>query len=246
MFLSRRKNWLVKVERDKKFHTHRGIVDLDHLIGLSYGSMVSTSLNEDLWILKPTIRDFVIKSCRQTQVVYPKDLGIIAAWTGLSAGQVVVESGTGSGSLTMFAANLVKPNGHVYSYEIRSEFLKVAEKNISRAGLSKFVTLKQANAKEGLDITNADIALIDVGDPWELINPMNEALKGGGNLVAISPTINQIEKFTTELLNHGFINIQNLEVIVREIEARQGRSRPVTRMIGHTAYITFARKALKF
>lgn len=244
IFLNKRKNWLIKVERGKQFHTHRGIVDIDSLIGLKYGSSVSTSLNETMWVLKPTIQDFVMKSRRRTQVVYPKDLGIIAAWTGLSPGQIVVESGTGSGALTVFAANLVRPDGHVYSYEVRPEFLKVAEKNIERAGLSKYVTLKNADAKEGLDVTDADVGLIDVGDPWTLVAPMRRALKGSGNLAAISPTMNQVEKLTVELLNHGFIEVETLEVIVRDIEAREGKTRPAMRMIGHTAYLTFARTTL--
>ncbi|MFQ6135223.1 MAG: tRNA (adenine-N1)-methyltransferase, partial [Nitrososphaerales archaeon] len=222
IFLNRRKNWLVKVERGERFHTHRGIVDLDSLVELKYGSPVSTSLGETMWILKPTVRDFVMKSRRRTQVVYPKDLGVIAAWTGLSSGQVVVESGTGSGALTIFAANLVRPDGHVYSYEVRPEFLKVAEKNIARAGLSRYVTLKQADAKEGLDVADADIGLIDVGDPWTLVDPMSRALKGGGSLAAISPTMNQVEKLTAELLKSGFIDVETLEVIVRDIEAREG------------------------
>ncbi len=89
-----------------------------------------------------------MKSRRRTQVVYPKDLGVISAWTGLSPGQTVVESGTGSGALTIFAANLVRPDGHVYSYELRPEFQKVAEKNITRVGLSSIITLKQADAKD--------------------------------------------------------------------------------------------------
>jgi tRNA A58 N-methylase Trm61 len=173
IFLNKRKNWLIKVERGKQFHTHRGIVDIDSIIGLEYGSPVSTSLNETMWVLKPTIQDFVMKSRRRTQVVYPKDLGVIAAWTGLSPGQIVVESGTGSGALTVFA------------------------------------------------------------------------LKGSGNLAAISPTMNQVEKLTIELLNQGFVEVETLEVIVRDIEAREGKTRPAMRMIGHTAYLTFARKALK-
>tara|TARA_B100001971_G_scaffold145193_1_gene134298 strand:- start:1191 stop:1988 length:798 start_codon:yes stop_codon:yes gene_type:complete len=245
IFLNKRKNWLVKAEKDKSFHTHRGLLNLNSIIGLEYGSSISTSLNERMWILKPTMYDFILKSRRLTQIVYPKDLGIIAAWTGLSSGKVVVESGTGSGALTIFAANLVRPTGHVYSFEIRPEFLKIAEKNIALAGLQSIITLKIADAKAGLGITGADIALVDVGDPWTLVKPMWNALNGGGILAAISPTINQVEKLTNELLDCNFIDTETLEIIVRNIEARSGKTRPAMRMIGHTAYLTFARKALR-
>ena len=245
IFLNSQKNWLVKVEPSKSFHTHRGLLNFDSIIGLEYGFPVTTSLSERMWILKPTMLDLILKSRRLTQIVYPKDLGIIAAKTGLSSGKIVVESGTGSGALTIFAANLVRPSGHVFSFEVRPEFLKIAEKNIAFAGLNENITLKLCDAKEGLGLTGADIALVDVGDPWTLVNSMRNALKGGGILAAISPTMNQIEKLTTELLECGFIDIENLEVIVRNIEARPGKTRPSMRMIGHTAYLTFARKVFK-
>ncbi|MCL5318269.1 MAG: tRNA (adenine-N1)-methyltransferase [Thaumarchaeota archaeon] len=245
VFLSRRKNWLLKVEKGRQFHTHRGIIDLTSVIGLEPGSTVQTSLGETVYILKPVIKDLVLKSSRKTQVVYPKDLGAIAAWTGLSPGKIVVESGTGSGALTIFAANLVRPHGHVYSYDLRPEFQEVAKKNIERAGLGEYITLKQGDAKQGLDVTGADIALVDVGDPWTLVKPMKNALKGSGTLAAVIPTMNQVEKMTAELLRQGFVDVESIELIAREIEAREGMTRPAMRMVGHTAYLTFARKSLK-
>ncbi len=245
VFLSRRKNWLLKVEKGRQFHTHRGIIDLTSVIGLEPGSTVQTSLGETVYILKPVIKDLVLKSSRKTQVVYPKDLGAIAAWTGLSPGKIVVESGTGSGALTIFAANLVRPHGHVYSYDLRPEFQEVAKKNIERASLGEYITLKQGDAKQGLDVTGADIALVDVGDPWTLVKPMKNALKGSGTLAAVIPTMNQVEKMTAELLRQGFVDVESIELIAREIEAREGMTRPAMRMVGHTAYLTFARKSLK-
>jgi tRNA (adenine57-N1/adenine58-N1)-methyltransferase len=245
VFLSRRKNWLLKVEKGRQFHTHRGIIDITSVIGLEPGSTVQTSLGETVYILRPVIKDLILKSSRKTQVVYPKDLGAIAAWTGLSSGKIVVESGTGSGALTIFAANLVRPKGHIYSYDLRPEFQEVAKKNIERAGLGEYITLKQGDAKQGLDVTNADIALVDVGDPWTLVTPMKNALKGGGTLAAVIPTMNQVEKMTAELLRQGFVDVESIELIAREIEAREGMTRPAMRMVGHTAYLTFARKAVK-
>ncbi|HEY4699580.1 MAG TPA: tRNA (adenine-N1)-methyltransferase [Nitrososphaerales archaeon] len=244
LYLSKQKQWLVKAKKGEMFHTHRGIIGIESIIGLEYGSSVTTTLNEKIWLLKPIIKDFILKSERKTQIIYPKDLGIIASWTGLSSGKIVVESGTGSGALTIFAASLVCPEGHVYSYEVRPEFKIIAERNIAKSGLSKYISLKLTDAKEGIDITGADIALIDVGDPWTLVEPMRKALKGSGSLAAVSPTMNQVEKLTIALQNTGFTNIENMEVIVRDLEAREGMTRPSMRMIGHTAYLTFARKIL--
>lgn len=244
IYFTNKKKWLVKVSADKKLHTHLGYIELGSLIGKEYGSSVKTSLGERLWILKPTIIDLIFKAERKTQIVYPKDLGMIATMTGISSGSIVVEAGTGSGALTTFIANLVKPNGHVFSYEIRPEFIEIAMRNIDKAGLSNFVTIKQADAKEGFNEKNVDAVIIDVGDPWTLVRVAWDALKGGGVIASISPTMNQVEKLVAELVNTGFVNIESLELLLRNLEARTGMTRPSFRMIGHTAYLTFARKVL--
>ena len=242
--LTSNKRWLVKVTSGFKIHTHKGYINMDSLIGLKYGSSVTSSLGVQFWALKPTVQDFILKGERRTQVVYPKDLGMIAAKTGISSGMVVVEAGTGSGALTTFLANLVKPGGRVYTYEIRPDFIEVAKRNVEKAGLTPYVTFNQKDVKEGFDIKDADVGIIDVGDPWTIVKPMWAALKGSGFLVSISPTINQVEKMVSELSKEGFIDIESLEVLVRGVEARVGMSRPSMRMIGHTAYLTFARKIL--
>ena len=141
-------------------------------------------------------------------------------------------------------ANLVKPNGHVYTYEIKEEFIASAKKNLQKVGLLDYVTITNKDAKEGVDVKDADVAIIDVGDPWTLVESFKNALKGSGMLAAISPTMNQAEKMTAELLDKGFVDVWSIELIARELEARVGMTRPSMRMIGHTAYITFARKGV--
>ncbi|MCP8307754.1 MAG: tRNA (adenine-N1)-methyltransferase [archaeon] len=244
IYLTNKKKWLVRANADEKLHTHLGYIDLGSVIGKEYGSSIKTSLGERLWILKPTIVDLILKAERRTQIVYPKDLGMIVAMTSISSGSIVVEAGTGSGALTTFLANLVKPDGHVFSYEIRPDFIEMAKRNIDRAGLRDFVTIKQADAKKGFDERNVDAVVIDVGDPWTLVRVAWEALKGGGIFTSISPTMNQVEKLVAELVNTGFVSIESLELLLRGLEARIGMTRPSMRMIGHTAYLTFARKIL--
>jgi tRNA (adenine57-N1/adenine58-N1)-methyltransferase len=244
LYLKPRKSWLVRIKKGDKAHTHAGFIEHDSIIGKEFGSAIESSVGRTFRLLKPTIADFLMRFSRPTQVVYPKDLGMIASWTGLSSGKIVVESGTGSGALTAFMANLVKPNGHVYTYEIREEFIASAKKNLQKVGLLDYVTITNKDAKEGVDVKDADVAIIDVGDPWTLVESFKNALKGSGMLAAISPTMNQAEKMTAELLDKGFVDVWSIELIARELEARVGMTRPSMRMIGHTAYITFARKGV--
>ena len=244
LYLTARKRWLVRAIEGEKLHTHRGIVDFNDVIGANYGSTVSTTLSEKLWIMMPSIRDLLMKSERPTQVVYPKDLGAIAAFSGLGPGKRVVEAGAGSGVLTAFMANLVRPNGRIYSFEIRPEFFSVAERNLKKMDLLEYVTLKNVDLQEGLDVTEADIAVLDLGDPWNYVQVMRGCLVAGGMLVSICPTMNQVEKLVEKLEEELFIDIESMEIMLRGLAARTGMTRPNMRMIGHTAYLTFARKTI--
>jgi len=244
IYLNGEKRWLVKVKADKRIHTHAGFIEGSNIIGKRYGEAVKSNLKRTFWLLKPTIEDYVLKCERKTQVVYPKDMGLIVAKTGLTSGSIVVEAGTGSGALTMFLANIVKPNGHVYSMEVREEFLDVARRNLKRSGLLEYVTLMLGDASQGFGDVEADVAILDVGDPWRLVDAAWRALKGSGRIVCISPTLNQLEKTNEALMQRGFVDIECLEVLVRNMQVKTGATRPATRMIGHTAYLTFARKVL--
>jgi len=237
------KSWLVKVDSKGEFHTHVGVVKFSDLVGRRFGEVIKTNLGQDIILLEPLLVDYLMKFERRTQVVYPKDIGLILMETGIGPGSRVVEAGTGSGVLTTAIANFVRPTGKVYSYEIRPEFIEVAERNLKRAGLQEYVVIKNRDASQGFDERDVDAALIDVGAPWTVAKPAFEALKGGGALAAILPTINQAEKLASELKKLGFVNVRTVELLCRSIEAREGMSRPSTRMIAHTAYLMFARKA---
>ncbi len=246
-FFNDSKKWLMKVSKKQQFHTHIGIIDHKKAIGKEYGSAIKTNKGKFVYLFKPTIYDYVMKSQRSTQIVYPKDLGYIAARTGLQSGQKVVEIGTGSGSLTTFLASIVKPRGHVYTYDVDPNFMEIAKKNIEKAGLTKHVTMEKLDLKtvKRVPQTDVDLAVVDLGDPWSVLPQVRKMLKGSGALVAICPTMNQLERLATAFHENEFFDIECTEQIVRTIEAREGKTRHSFRSIGHTTYVAFARKVFK-
>jgi len=245
LYFDDRRKWLVKVTGDREFHTHKGVVKLSTVLGKSYGTVIKSSLNYDFWVLKPTTYDFVMGVERPTQIVYPKDTGIILLKLGLGSGSIVAEAGTGSGALTIAMANAVRPNGHVYSYEIRPEFVKTATRNLKKAGVLDYVTIRDSDAKLGFKEKDVDAVMIDLADPWKIISKAHKALKGGAPLASFSPTFNQIEKTVQALKQTSFLDVGTVECLLREIRVEKGKTRPVTFMVGHTGYMTFARKVSK-
>lgn len=243
-FFNDSKKWLMKVSRKQQFHTHVGIIDHKKVIGKEYGNAIKTNKGKIIYLFEPTIYDYVMKSQRSTQIVYPKDLGYIAARTGLQSGQKIVEIGTGSGSLTTFLASLVKPRGHVYTYDVDENFMAIARKNIEKAGMSKYVTMEKLDIKSAKKMpqTDADMVVVDLGDPWAVVPQARKMLKGSGYFVAICPTMNQLEKLAGALWENDFFDLECTEQIVRTIEAREGKTRHSFRGIGHTTYVAFARK----
>lgn len=239
------KKWLAKISKKKELHTHIGVIKHSDAIGKTYGSRVITSKDKYVYLLEPTIHDFIMKIQHGTQIVYPKDLGYIAARSGLTSGQKIVEIGTGSGSLTSFAASIVKPRGHVFTFDVDEEFMKIAKKNIEKIGLAKYITMKKLDLKTAkkMPVTEADLVVIDLGDPWTVVPQARKMLKGSGGLFAICPTMNQLEKLTSSLVQNEFTDIECTEHILRTIEAREGKTRHSFQGIGHTTYLAYARKA---
>ncbi|MDI6905206.1 MAG: tRNA (adenine-N1)-methyltransferase [Candidatus Bathyarchaeia archaeon] len=244
-YLSQRKTYMVKVEKGKTFHTHKGFIKFDDLIGKEYGSKILSSLGVEFVALKPLLRDYIIKSVRKTQITYPKDIALIVMFSGIGPGSRVVEAGTGTGALTTALAHFVKSNGRVYSYEIREEFLKTARKNLKRAGLIDFVELKNKDVSVGIDESDVDAVILDLATPWLIVSHAYAALKPCGTIVSFSPTIDQVVKTVEALKENNFVDIETVECLMRRMQTERGKTRPQTLMTGHTGYITFARKAMK-
>ena len=244
-YFNHSKKWLVKISKKDSLHTHIGVIKHSDAIGKEYGSRLTTNKDKYVYLLKPTMYDYVMKIQHGTQIVYPKDIGYIIARAGIESGQKILEIGTGSGSLTSCVASIVKPRGHVYTFDVDENFMKIAAKNIEKAGVSKYVTQHNQDLKTAkkMPLKDMDVELIDLGDPWVVIPQVREMLKGSGSIFAICPTMNQLEKLTMALVENEFTDIESTEHILRTIEAREGKTRHSFQGIGHTTYLCFARKA---
>ena len=188
--------------------------------------------------------DYIMRIRHGTQIVYPKDIGYIIARAGIQSGQKILEIGTGSGSLTSAIAGVVKSRGHVHTFDVDENFIKIAEKNIKKNMVSKYVTQYNMDLKtvKKMPLKDMDVALIDLGDPWTVIPQVRQMLKGSGCVFAICPTMNQLEKLSMALVENEFTDIESTEHIIRTIEAREGKTRHSFQGIGHTTYLCFARK----
>jgi len=244
LYFDPKRTYLVAVERGKAFHTHKGYVQLDALIGKEYGTRIPSNLGVEFVALKPLLTDYVFKAQRRTQISYPKDVALIVMFSGIGPGSRVVEAGTGAGALTTALAHYTKPEGRVYTYEVRPEFMETARKNLSRANLLDYVELKNQDITAGIDESDIDAVVLDLATPWLVIPHAFSALKGGGTVVSFSPTIDQVVKTVEALQQNRFVDVQTVECIMRRMQTEKGKIRPETLMTGHTGYITFARKSL--
>jgi tRNA (adenine57-N1/adenine58-N1)-methyltransferase len=244
LYLNRKRTYLVKAERGKTLHTHKGFIQLENLIGKEYGTRLKSSLGTEFVALKPAIRDYIFKMLRKTQITYPKDIALIVMYSGIGPGSRVVEAGTGTGALTSALAHYIKPHGRVYSYEVRSEFIETALKNLKRAGVAEYVEIRNKDVTQGIDEKEVEAVVLDMATPWLVVPHAYSALKGSGSLVSFSPTIDQVVKTVEALKEKGFVGIETIECLQRRMQVARGKTRPETLMTAHTGYITFARKAI--
>jgi tRNA (adenine57-N1/adenine58-N1)-methyltransferase len=247
LILDRKRRWLVQVKAGESFHSHRGIIEYNDIIGKNYGTVVFSKPYETqghkFFILKPLPSDFVVHMSRKTQIIYPEDAGIILLYSGIGPGSVVIEAGCGSGALTCILGNYVRPNGHIFSYDVREKSLKNAQKNIERAKLESVVSIEFGNIiTDDLDIENVDTVVLDLGDPWNAVEKVVKYLKLSGTLVSFSPTIEQVKKTTFAMKENNFVEINTYELLKRKIQVKENATRPEGRMVGHSGYITFGRK----
>jgi tRNA (adenine57-N1/adenine58-N1)-methyltransferase len=238
----RHKHFIFPLIPGGTFHTHRGILNHDELIGKPWGTQVYSHQGSPFFLLQPSLADLLIDLKRSTQIMYPKDIGFILTSMSVGPGQMVMEAGTGSGSMTVALAYAVGPQGRVVSYERRPEFQALAQKNLARLGLDGRVAFKLGDAADGFSETNVDAFFLDVSNPWDYIGQVRAALKPGGFFCNLVPTFNQVETLLRALRREHFAFVEVCELLLRYYKPEPSRLRPTDRMVAHTGFLIFGRK----
>ncbi len=238
----RHKHFIFPLLPGGTFHTHRGILKHDDLIGLPWGSQVFSHQGSPFFLLQPSLADILTDLPRRTQIMYPKDIGYIITQMSVGPGQRVLEAGTGSGSMTVALAYAVGTEGRVVSYEIRPEFQKLALKNLERLGLEDRVKFKLGDIAGGFEETDMDAMFLDVANPWDYIPQVRSALKTGGFFSSLLPTFNQVSQLLFALRREGFAFIEVCELMLRYYKPEPTRLRPTDRMVAHTGFLIFGRR----
>jgi tRNA (adenine57-N1/adenine58-N1)-methyltransferase catalytic subunit len=235
------KHFIITLQAGGELHTHRGVLRHDDLIGKPWGSQVFSHQGSPFFLFQPALGDLLRSLPRNTQILYPKDIGFILVNMGVGPGSHILEAGTGSGSLTSAFSYAVGSTGHVTTYEARPEMQALAMKNLNRLGLSERVTFKLGNIENGFEETGVDALFLDVPNPFDYIGQVRAALKLGGFFGSILPTVNQVSTLIRELRRNTFAFIEVLEIIMRYYKPEPERLRPTDRMIAHTGFLIFAR-----
>lgn len=231
------------VIHNTEFHTEKGVISQEDIINAKVGDVLETHMGKKYTVIEPNINDYIDLMKRNCSILLPQDLGLITGFTGIGYGSKIVESGTGAGSSLLFFANIVGPDGHVSSYEIREDFVKIIKENISGTDF-KNITLYNQDVTEGFkeEDNSIDLVFLDLPKPGEVIEDAYRILKTGGFIAVYTPYVEQFQIVNKVLGKSGFKNIKIREGNVRELEIKKNKTRPNSRMAGHTGYITFARK----
>jgi tRNA (adenine57-N1/adenine58-N1)-methyltransferase catalytic subunit len=231
------------LEPGQSYHTHRGAIAHDKLIGAPEGSVVHSASNTPYLALRPLLPDYVLAMPRGAQVIYPKDAAQIVTWGDVFPGARVLEAGAGSGALTLSLLRAVGPEGTVTSYEIRDDHLEHAERNVV-----KFLGEHPSNWALHLgDMADAagtyDRVVLDMAAPWEVLGTVRTVLVPGGVLVGYVATTTQLSTLTEALREQGcWTEPQAWESLVRPWHSVGLAVRPEHRMIAHTAFLVTARR----
>ncbi len=237
----------ITLEPGGSFHTHKGQIFHDDVVGQPEGSLATTDRGVDYLALRPLLSDFVLSMARGAAIIYPKDAAQIVSLADIQPGHRVLEAGVGSGSLTLAILRSLGAAGSLLSVERRSEFAEIATANVEAfhgaappqwsVSVGDFQDIAQAEPQG-----SADRCILDMLAPWECVEAVSHVLTPGGVLAVYVATVTQLSRVVEAVRSSGrFTNPESVEVLLRSWHVEGLAVRPEHRMIGHTGFVMTAR-----
>ena len=224
---------------NEDLHTQYGVIKKEDLKKAKEGSLLKSNTNKEFFIFNPSFIDLYRKIKRDAQIIPLKDIGLIIAETGINRQSKVLDAGSGSGALACFLSSIAK---EAITYEIREDFIEIVKSNIEFLGL-KNIKIKNKDIYNEIDDKDIDVLILDVPEPWKALENCAKALKPGGFLVSYSPSVPQVADFVNALRkDENFVYLKTVEITEREWEVEERKVRPKSTGIGHSGFLSFARK----
>jgi tRNA (adenine57-N1/adenine58-N1)-methyltransferase len=228
-----------------EWHTHKGWLVHDEVVGLPQGSVVETTAGLRFLAFKPLLGDFVLSMPRGATIVYPKDAALIVGFADIAPGTHVLEAGVGSGALTISLLRAVGHGGSVDSFERRDEFAEIATRNVQEyfKGLPSNWSLTVGSVQDAVRSKKYDRIVLDMLSPWECVELADEVLHPGGVFLAYVATTTQLSVTAEAIKSSGrFTEPESSESLVRGWHHEGLAVRPDHRMIAHTGFLIQARR----
>jgi tRNA (adenine57-N1/adenine58-N1)-methyltransferase len=228
-----------------EWHTHKGMLKHDEIVGLPEGSIVSTNQELKFQIFRPLVSDYILSMPRGATIIYPKDAAMIIGVADIKPGLRTLEAGVGSGALSIFLLRALGNEGFLHSVESREDFALISESNVSNyfKGKPKNWQLTVGQLQDQSFESEFDRVILDMLAPWDCLDVAAKALAPGGVFLAYVATTTQLSKTAEAIKESGlFTEPESLETMVRGWHHEGLAVRPQHRMIAHTGFLIFARK----
>ncbi len=225
-------------------HHHLGAVRHADVIGQPDGSHVRSSQGRIFTAVRPRLLDYTIDMPRRSGIVYPKDAAHLLTWADIGPGMRVLESGTGSGALTLALLRAVGERGQVIGYEQRADFLELTLGNVRAfsGGSTGNLLLRERDIYEGIVDADLDRIVLDLPEPWRVLPYVPPNLRQGGWLAAYNPSIVQVQQLADTIrATRQYVQLETHEVLLRGWHVRGQAVRPEHQVVGHTGFVTVAR-----
>ena len=239
------KLYSITLAQGSEWHTHKGMLKHDEIVGLPEGSIVATNQDLKFQAFRPLLADYVLSMPRGATIVYPKDVAMILGVADIKPGIRVLEAGVGSGALSISLLRSIGEEGVLHSVEIREDFAEISEKNVSSyfGGKPTNWKLTIGALQDQTFEADFDRVVLDMLSPWECLEVASKALVPGGVFMAYVATTTQLSKIAEAIKDSGnFTEPESSETIVRGWHHEGLAVRPQHRMIGHTGFLIFARR----